>query len=492
MFADWTVLPGLNPEQPIARLMLGTQKAPISLDMTSNLAFTIQGQGQLQLFAGLVTVTGELDMSQNHVMISGELDFLSSLLIEEVPLVGLKASGEGLLGPGDFVEFAGAGEITLFGQPFVAADVRIRQQIVEFSASLSGAGKDWLLASLPLVDCQFDMQASVDFRQQRLQMMLAGQGAFGLFGAKIEGQCQALLDISPNNPSLANRWTLTANGRLFWLGRHWLDGAVTLSDQGARLQGKTDFSIDLTPTQLPANIQIAGLYLNAAISGEFSLNSVGQLISWEFDLDWQLAIKLPGTGNNQSLPIATQQLNVKGSHAATNSRFNLVDLIQFDGITLFDLSNITVPIPSIDMENGEKVYLHNSANVFPGKDGVEFSFLTPVRPSGQSDDDAVLNIAFFKAWEQNLSLDIPSIDLPIPMLSNQKQLSSDEPLFVIPEVDLTNQSLGQVRLDNAAFHLKLAWKNNELGVLVVDKDLFVPFSSNFTLLIGIVGSLVLD
>lgn len=488
VYGDWTLLPGSNPDNAVARLILANEAEPASLTLSSNPDFELQGSGELLLFAQQIIMTGDVDISQSHVMIAGELEFKPDItLFTGTRVMELSMSCNGRVGPGAFIELEGEGNLKLMGKQFTSLSARVTNQLLEISASLGGRNQGWQLGPIELNKVEMQLSGRVRFNQSSPAFAFNGEGKFGLFGATVEGNCR----IEANN----QYWLLANSGKLFWQGRNWLDGAIVLSNEGVQLSGKADFGLDLTPNQLPGSINIAGLHLNAAVSGQFSLNNQGQLRNWKFDLDWQLSIKLPGTDSSQALPIATQHFEVSDSRNGNDELIELFDLINIENLTLFDLGNITLPIPTVDLDNGEGIYLHDSVSIDPDGDGFDLDIPTPFPPNlGAPPDGNIVGLPF---WNYTVGSDLPSLELPVPVLSNEAQNTGDNPLFKIPTFGTTDVTvpLGQLQLENVNFHLKLAWKkdennpNDQLGILVKGQggngDKFIPFETSSFLMIGI-------
>ena len=442
VFADWIILPGPTPEQAIARVLLGTQETPIDLLVTSDIRFSVKGQGELRLFSEQVIIDGLLDISQAHMMITGELNFSPIIEAGGQRVVGLTASIHGRIGPNDFVEILGEGQLKLFGKPFIASDIKIADQLIELSASTGIFGHDnsWLVGDLPIINVQMALSGRVDFSQQTPVVALQGKGNLDLFGAGIDGNIQ--LEIQGDN------WLLSAKGNMSWLGRDWLSGSMLLSNTGAQLQGHAEFTIPLTASQLGAGLQIAGLLLKASISGKFKLNNLGQLVHWDLTVDWQLAVQLPGMDNNkQNLPIASQQIKVNGIHGGSEELLYMADLVNFSGITLFDFQGLSIPVPQFDNSESYAVYIHDSVDL--GVEPIEFNYLIfDLNPSDGFE-------------EGTIRIEVPEI--PIPIFSDRPQNTNDAPLFKVPKLTLSTVPLGKFRLEDQ-FNLKLAWKTGQLGV----------------------------
>ncbi|MCB1801104.1 MAG: hypothetical protein KDI82_05400 [Gammaproteobacteria bacterium] len=478
VYADWTVLPGAQNQPPLARVLIGSGQHPVTLRLNSDREFLLRGDGQLQLFAQQVVITGAFDVSHAHALVEGSLDFTPELFIGGQRLLSLQADVQGQIGPGRALQLQGAGSLSLFERAFAAGSVRIAERVIELAAEL-GAGPgangriaSWSPAGLPLKQVRLALAGQLDFNPPVPRLALQGEGGFTLHGAQVEGACRI--------EAQGNDWLMAASGRLFWQGRNWIDGALVLRDEGIEISGRADFGLGLTPTQLPAGIEIAGLHLHATVSGRFTLNAAGQLVAWSFDLDWQLAVRLPGTDNKQALPIATQQLSINGSHAGGGDVLELVDLVAFNGLTLFDLEQFEIPVPTIDLRSGRGIYLRNGLDIDVDGDGAETTVLTPIPPSDNATPAYTVPLIGMNFYEDDVAVDLPSLSLPVPVLSTE-DINGEAPLLRVPTPAMGSVPLGRIRFENTAFALKLAWQEGQLGVLVAGEDRFVPFANNLFL-----------
>jgi len=483
VYGDWILIPSSSANNAVARLQLASELEPASLSLSSNPDFSLKGHGDLQLFSQQILVSGEVDISQSHIMIAGDLSFKPEIfLFTNTRLMDLTLSCQGRVGPGQFIDLEGEGNLILMGKQFSHLSARVSNQLIELSASLGGNNQSWQLGTLSLTQVQMQLNGQVSFKQPNPAFAFTGDAEFEIFGAAVEGSCRIEADHQ--------HWLLANSGTLFWQGRNWLDGAMVLSNEGVQLSGKADFGLDLTPTRLPANINIAGLYLNASISGKFNLNSNGVLVSWAFDLDWQLSIKLPNAHANQALPIATQHFNVSGSSTNNNDLIELIELINITDLTLFDLGDITIPVPTIDLESGQGIYLHQSLSIDPdGTNGLNFSFYSPVPPNFDYSLPADRIEGVIPLWRITLSKNLSAVELPVPVLSDEPENINDDPLFNIPSFDTTNTTIpmGQLKLENINFKLTLAWENGALGILLKfgnEPAEFITFSSVPNLTLG--------
>jgi len=136
VYGDWALIASSQPDEPVARLLLASEADPAILRLASNPDFTLQGNGELQLFSQQVIIRGEVDISQAHVMIAGELEFKPDImLIQNTRLMELLINCKGRIGPGQLIELEGEGQLILMGKiifyrvspPWLSADRNVSQ-----------------------------------------------------------------------------------------------------------------------------------------------------------------------------------------------------------------------------------------------------------------------------------------------------------------------------------------------------------------------------
>ena len=469
LHGDWDVLPA--PGGSLARLIVGSESQPAGIVADSRQGFALRGSGELQLFANQVRIEGAVDISDKHAFVTGSLDFKPALNVSaSIPVLELNLDAQGRVGPGRSFLLAGSGDLKLLGKTFSMVSGELSPDGLMLEAQLNPDSEDWSIKGFDLSDFEMALRGRVGFGGPVPDVLLEGAGKFQIADVRIEGQCR----VSANEES----WCLGASGSVNWQGRDWLQGAIELCSDRLSVQGQTQFALNLTPTQLPANIQIAGLVLTATVGGGFSVRSSGRLSSCSFDIDWTLAVKLPGSQANQSLPIASQRLHVSESTIPGNkSNVLLVDLINIDGLTLFELDGISIPVPTVSETETTDFYVHAGFPVNPPALTLPFSILTSnPGPSGDPNDAGPLPLTY---WEQP-SIDIPAFDLPIPFLSNEAPADDDDLLtsFSLPTIIPGEAPLsGGVRLDQLRLGLQLQWRNGKLGIWVVEKAQFIAFDS---------------
>jgi hypothetical protein len=86
------------------------------------------------------------------------------------------------------------------------------------------------------------------------------------------------------------------------------------SDGLVNIAGWTSLALDLTPTNLPKGIKLAGLFLKVDVGGSFKFDPQSSMAGYELKIDWELAIRHPNAPK-QTLPLAMQNFAARGSGA---------------------------------------------------------------------------------------------------------------------------------------------------------------------------------
>lgn len=465
-YADWTILKGTYTNEPAARLLIGSSDKPISLIMTSDLTFSIKGRADLLLFGNALKISGELDASHAHCLLSGDIEFAPQLTIADKRLLSISGQSSGRIGPANLLELVGNGQMYLFEKAFSAGHIVITQNQISLSASLGkyrGINPDvWSVGGFILQKPRAQLSGKINFEDvlegHFPQTKFQGEISFGIFGAAIRGK--GLFEFSKNN------WLLLVEGELKWLEQQWLMGKIIISNLGLTIQGRADFTLPLSAQQLGGSLQIAGMVLNLSLHGEFKLNNVGQLVGWKARLNWQLALQLPGTEDEQqSLPIASQNISLSGSNQGTdaNDLLELVELFEFDKLTLFDLSNVSVQVPTVDINNTTDFYLSPQQQTISG-----LSIEVPIVTFNSEDSDGEANTLLLPIppiYIQDTHFSVPNVTVPIPTLKSEQNSNSPNILFSLPSFGTEQANLGQFSLEDQ-FKLKLGWQRGKLGVIV--------------------------
>ena len=457
LYGEWNVIPA---DDSLAKIIIGNASNPVGIVVDSRQGFQLQGNGELQLFANQLRIIGNVDISDQHALVSGTLAFTPELNIStHLPVLELTMSAAGSVGPGDHFSLTGNGDLRLLGKEFSTVFGELSPDRLMLETRLDADNSTWSIQGFELSNAEMRLRGEIKFGDALPDILFQGSGRLRIADVQIDGDCY----ISAN----AQKWCLGASGRVNWQGQDWLQGAIELCNDQLTVQGQAQFTLNLTlpPSDQPANIQTAGLVLTAAVGGSFSLRSSGQLAACNFTLDWTLAIKLPDFQDEQSLPIATQRISINKANIPGNSNeVDLVDLINIDGLTLFSLGDVTIPVPTVS--GTTDIYLHNSVSIDPSPVTFPIPLLTNEDTVNGVPTDPVPFIP--RLYSYTPSVDIPAFNLPIPVLSTEPPPNSSDsnPLLSIPNILDEDQEIpiGEVRLNDLKLNLKLQWKDEELGI----------------------------
>lgn len=422
------------------------------------------------MFADQLRIEGAVDISDKHAFLRGSFHFKPALNVAAgLPVLELDLDTEGRLGPGRHFLLAGTGGLKLLGKTFTTVSGELSPDGISLEANLSADSAEWKIKGFPIQNAELALRGHIDLAGPLPDVSFEGNGRLQIADVHIAGRCR----INAG----AGHWCLGASGSVNWQGRDWLQGAIELCNDRLTVQGRTEFALDLTPNQLPANIQIAGLVLNVSVGGSFSVRSSGRIAACSFDLQWTLAVKLPGSHANQSLPIASQRLPISLPSIPSSNSVTLIDLINIDGLTLFSLEGVSIPVPTISPTESTEIYLHPQVSINPAPFDLPFQLVT-IDP-GPSDDPND-PIPLTPLYSFTPSVNVPAFTLPIPVLSDSPPDSNpnQDPLLSIPWIGIDHIPLsGELRLDQLQLGLQLRWKDGKLGIWVIQSQQFVPFDS---------------
>lgn len=466
LLADWTVLPGAGGA--LARLTVGSAKQPATLALDSRGRFRMQGTGELRLFRDVLRIEGAADISESHAFVSGHLGFAPALyIVSSKKLLELVLDVEGRLGPGQAFLLAGEGVLKLLGKDFSRVRAELSPEGALIEASLDADGSSWDVNGFSLAQATLALRGRISFGSSVPELLFEGVGGFEVNGARVDGQCRLSAGAAD--------WCLGASGTLRWQGRDWLQGAIELSRDSLSLQGQTGFALDLTPSQLPADIEIANLLLTATVSGSFTVRKTGSLKSCHFNIEWTLAVRLPGSHARQMLPIASQRLSID-KQDLSGSGVNLADLIAINGLTLLPLDGVSIPVPTLSEGDGVSVYLRSGVSLGPIEASLPVDIVVMDPNVANPPLQPFLQVGPVAFCNYRPVVSVPAFDLPIPVLSTTRKNSSQAPLFTVPEFTLGQQQLsGGIRLDQLKLGLKLRWEGGKLGIRVNETGAFHAF-----------------
>ncbi|MGI9545540.1 MAG: hypothetical protein ACR2MX_19920, partial [Cyclobacteriaceae bacterium] len=175
-----------------------------------------------------------------------------------------------------------------------------------------------------------------------------GEGYLKIFGAEIHGKGGIRSIPSPYGGHKKDFFEAYMEGDLGWHGRKWLAGKVSVGSKGLCISGSTNLGLNITPTNIPGTpINIASLFLNLKLDGEFRLNSGANKVTFLFNGYWTLGIALAGADNNTS---SNQMLPLASSQFAFDSNFGLeLPIFKFDGFKMLPIKGVNIPVPSVDI-----------------------------------------------------------------------------------------------------------------------------------------------
>lgn len=354
-YGQWKIIEG------IFLLEVG-KRTPVELKVWSNGSFEIKGEAKATFFDNKKAfIEGSVDISQTHFFIDGKFQY--NISYQNASMLDLMLNVKGRIGPQEHFMIAGGGNLKILGCEFANVKGEISDSGVFIETHLNTFY--WYIGSNRL-DCRLilDLKGSIDLRKSTLpDFKLLGDGSLELFGAAIEGRAGIIACNGFINTFI--------DGKLKWQGREWLNGRIALGSNGyVEIGGKTSFTLELTPHQLPSGIELTSLIFKIDLSGSFEFKSQGEFHSCKLQVDWMLGIRTLNTGN-QTFPIAMKKLDIS-SH---NNLSKLLIIIQNIKFLPIDNINITIPIPKF--HNTETITLWEH----------DFGIGTLITPLKISDDD---------------------------------------------------------------------------------------------------------
>lgn len=334
--AEWDAIPG------VVRLVVGRQSrltAPATFTLDSRGQFAANGQARLSLFDGSATVDGSVDISHTHCHVEGKLHFQTSAQLFGQPLLVLALTSRGRIGPGPTFALHGHGSLTIADNTIADIQGHVSERGAAIEAQIDTDG--WRFGNLPIGALRMGLRGQIDISQRHWpSFLLEGEAYLRLFGSARSAQ---RLEIEGRGGIYTDAEALATyiEGRLYWQGRDWLAGRVSLhSENGLQIAGQTQFGLILSPEKI-GNVEVASLVFRINLGG---MVTIGQDGSFDCDLalDWDLGVNLPGN-EEQTLPLAANAIRIQGS---LNRPLELIDLRGFKLLPLqqFDLA---LPVPRI-------------------------------------------------------------------------------------------------------------------------------------------------
>lgn len=313
---------------------------PAHLQLHSNGRFALKGAVQLIFFNGAATLGGWVDISHSHCFTGGWFTFTAGPQ-GKPPIIQLGLACEGRIGPGPHFLLKGAGNLTLMGHTLTHVSGEISETHAAITANLDT--HNWL--SLINSRVFLKLQGQIDIAKPLDPTFdLSGEGYIKVGHARVDGA---------GGIKRTKRGAIATYlaGGLKWGTHRWLEGRVEIGTNGAQINGRASFALDLTPSQLPGNIQVASLFLKVDMEGAFTFSSQSGFASAKLDVNWLLGVRLADT-SQQTLPLAMQQQTIDLSVGTPSRR-----LLHVEGFKLlpFDTPNsIQIPIPIIKQKPGGK------------------------------------------------------------------------------------------------------------------------------------------
>jgi len=506
VYGSWQPLPG------IVEINAGSKANPIELMLHTGGRFALRGSGALKLFGGAAVVNGIVDISHTHCFVSGALDYKPNFQIGGQRLIELNLASAGRVGPANAFDLGGAGTLKILGKTFSQASGKVSNNGIEVEARLDSGAWNW--NGIDLKDCQMTLSGKIDLSQPGAPSFhLAGDSKIRLFGA---ANSKARAEISGRGGIRAQGGELSqfVEGALYWQGREWLGGRIELGTEQIALQGRTAFALDLTPAELPTGIQLANLFFRVDLAGGFRLTKTGGLRHCSLDVDWSLALKMPGI--EQQFPIAMQKKRFayNAPQSATPNMVDLLPLLNVSGALFLPLDKLALPIPVIAADQFtqfygywdaiaqtgdltyKKVSINNSGSTsdprFPsalGKTGDLDIAATIANAFGLPAPPVKINVPTFGItdWKYikltDQDLDLPDIkvfrvgtSVPASVPANQKF-----ELFKLPTRFNASFADGASMLKPLQFSLTLGWQDGKLGLIVArgNSKKFTAFEDMF-------------
>jgi hypothetical protein len=358
----------------------------------------------------------------------------------------------------------------------------------------------WTWSGLDLRRCRLALAGSVDLSDPGAPAFrLEGEGSLRLFGSATS---KARAEISGRGGLRLEDGALTqfVEGSLYWQNREWAGGRIELGTGGIDVRGRTAFALDLTPSALPTGLQLASLFFRVDLAGGFRLTATGGLEACHLEVDWALAVKMPGI--EQHHPIAMQKKRFAysaGGNVAAGT-IDLVPLLDVDGALFLPAGTLTLPVPTVAADEYTQYYWYWDSVAQPGHvtyrrvsvadtgTSSDPRFPSGVSQSGSLDIADAIAGAFGLAAPPGVTVNVPTygvsgwkyvkftdedVDLPaikVPRVSASVPASvpaSDKfPLLQLPTHFGASFADGASMLTALKFSLALAWKDGKLGLSV--------------------------
>ena len=355
-YFDWSPIPN------IVRIQVGDQDQPASLQLHSSGQFSLAATTRIDLFNGAATVTeGSVAITEQQASFDGQLAFVLGFGIDEYrfpEVLAMDIAGAGSIEGVDRFQFRGRGDVRFLGESFSSVHVDVDEQHAYFDVRFKKpvASGSALEKRFPILSsCDVDLRGSCKFRMRRTvrpEFRLAGEGHIKVLGAEIHGKGEMSSLPNKNQSLKKDVFHASIDGNLFWQGRKWLGGKISVGSTGLQIYGTTNLGLELTPSQV-GPIKIASLFLNIQLDGEFKLDAEKAGLYFLFRGHWTLGASIADTGNSdnrQILPLASSEFTFSSNATIGSVDQYCLSLFHIDGFAFMPFKAATVPVPSISLE----------------------------------------------------------------------------------------------------------------------------------------------
>jgi hypothetical protein len=327
-----------EPVQDIIEMYAGSKDKPIELMLHHNGRFALKGSGGINLFSGAATVDGEVDISQTHCFVKGKFSYKPQHRIGSNNILQLSLTSTGRIGPGTSFELSGVGDLEILGRKISNIRGLISDKGAVIEGQINFSGGNW--NGIAINHLRLALRGAIDLRQRDTpNFLLEGDAHLRLFG---NATSVNRLEITGRGGIKAEAGDLMTylEGKLFWQGREWLQGSVSIhSTEGIQVKGQTHFGLTLSPGAI-GGVNIASLFFRINLVGTVNISNTGSF-SCDLRLDWDLGINLPGN-SMQTLPVASGSVHI-------DTLSNPIQLVNLDGFKLIPVQelSLTLPVPVI-------------------------------------------------------------------------------------------------------------------------------------------------
>ncbi|MGD2093102.1 MAG: hypothetical protein PVH61_43475 [Candidatus Aminicenantes bacterium] len=350
------------PLSNILRFEVGSKEKPTSLKLYSSGQFNLHAAAAVILFNGAGKIDAIVAITEQKAEFKGRLQFElgSTKPNYNFPrILALDIWGAGSIEGLNKYRFRGRGEVKFLGETFTQIEVDIDERYAYFDLyfrkPVNNVVTDFESKFPILTNCDIELNGSckINLRKTvRPEFYLAGEGYIKALGAEIKGKGE-IKSLPADNQSYKNDFfEVSMEGSLFWQGRKWLGGKFSVGSKGLCLSGTTNFGLSLTPKKLPGTeMNIANLFLNIQLEGEFRLDALKKSLYFEFKGSWTLGAAMADTGNEnkQMIPLASSTFVFTSNIGLNTDNEYYLNLFRIDGFSFLPFKGISIPLPKITL-----------------------------------------------------------------------------------------------------------------------------------------------